>query len=202
MVKKILVAIAILIALFAGYVALQPAGYRIVRSEVIAAPPQVVYGQIADFHAWSRWAPWNRLDPKMAVDYGGPTAQAGSTYHWKGDDKSVGEGKMTLAEVRPPERILIDLEFIKPWASKARNEFVLQPDGGGTKVSWVMSGENDFIGKAYGVFANMDKAVGGMFEEGLRDLRKVAEAESVRIREEAARAGAPPPAPAPPPARP
>jgi hypothetical protein len=53
-----------------------------------------------------------------------------------------------------------------------------------------MSGDNDFVGKAYGVFVDMDKAVGSMFEKGLADLRAAAEAESVRAREEAAK-GAP-----------
>jgi hypothetical protein len=99
---------------------------------------------------------------------------------------------MTIVEAKPPEQVLIQLDFIKPWESKARNEFLLKPDGGGTKVAWVMSGDNDFVGKAYGVFVDMDKAVGSMFEKGLADLRTVAEAESVRIREEAAKAAAPP----------
>jgi uncharacterized protein YndB with AHSA1/START domain len=188
MAKKILLAVSILVALFAAYVALQPARYRIERTQVVAAPPEVVYGQIANFRAWARWAPWSRLDPKMAVDYGGPPAGVGSTYHWKGDDRTVGEGRMTIVEANAPTRVLIQLDFIKPWESKARNEFLLEPDGGGTKVAWAMSGENDFIGKAYGVFVNMDKAVGSMFEKGLADLRAAAEAESVRAREEAARA--------------
>jgi len=190
MVKKILLAVAILIALFAVYVALQPARYRIERTHVVAAPPEVVYDQIASFRAWERWAPWSKLDPKMAVEYGGPPSGVGATYHWKGDDKTVGEGRMKIVEAKAPERILIQLDFIKPWESKARNEFLLKPDGGGTKVAWVMSGDNDFVGKAYGVFVDMDKAVGSMFEKGLADLRAAAEAESVRAREEAAK-GAP-----------
>jgi uncharacterized protein YndB with AHSA1/START domain len=187
MVKKIFYVVTILIALFAVYVAVQPSRYRIERANVIAAPQQVVYDQIANFRAWARWAPWSSLDPKMTVDYGGAPSGVGATYHWKGDDKTVGEGKMTIVDAKPPGQLGIRLEFIKPWAALSRNEFVLTPDGGGTKVAWVMSGENDFVGKAYGVFMNMDKAVGPMFEKGLADLRKLAEEESVRARENAAK---------------
>jgi len=186
MVKKIFYTVTIVIGLFALYVALQPSRYRIERSQAIAVPPQVAYDQIGNFRAWAQWAPWSRLDPKMKVEYGGAASGLGATYYWKGDDKSVGEGRMTIVEAKPPEQIGINLEFIKPWAATSRTEFFLRPDGGGTRVTWVMTGENDFVGKAYAVFMSMDKAIGPMFEKGLGDLRRVAEEESVRARQNAA----------------
>jgi uncharacterized protein YndB with AHSA1/START domain len=198
MLKRIVLALAVLLLALVAFVALQPSAYRIARSAAIAAPPQVVYEQIADFRRWAAWSPWAKLDPAMAVDYGGPPLGVGATYHWKGNDK-VGEGRMTVVDARPGELVAIQLDFIKPWESRTRTEFRLGPEAGGTRVSWAMSGENDFVGKAFATFVSMDKAIGPDFEKGLAALRAVAEEESVR-----AQRAAPPPrgppgtAPAPP----
>ena len=41
-----------------------------------------------------------------------------------------------------------------------------------------MAGENNFMAKAFGLFMNMDKMVGGDFEKGLAQLKSVAETPS------------------------
>jgi hypothetical protein len=38
-----------------------------------------------------------------------------------------------------------------------------------------MAGKNNFMGKAVGLFMNMDKMVGGDFEKGLASLKAVTE---------------------------
>ena len=60
---------------------------------------------------------------------------------------------------------------------KARNvaEFTFQPKGSQTLVTWSMSGNNGFIGKAFGLFVNCDKMVGGDFEKGLASMKSVVE---------------------------
>jgi len=188
MVKKLLLAVLAVVVLFAAYVATRPSAYRIERSAPVAAPPEVVYAQIADFHRWPAWSPWAHLDPQMTVQYGGAPSGAGAVYEWSGSDK-VGQGRMTIVGARAPEEVDIRLEFIKPWSQTSRTQFLLKPEAGGTRVSWVMSGENDFVGKAYGVFVNMDEVVGRDFDKGLASLRAAAEEASVRARTPA---GAPP----------
>jgi hypothetical protein len=196
--KRILLAILVLLLAFAGYVATRPGTFRISRAILVPAAPAEVFPRLSDFRRWEAWSPWAKLDPAMAVDYGGPPLGVGATYHWKGNDK-VGEGRMTVVDARPGELVAIQLDFIKPWESRTRTEFRLGPEAGGTRVSWAMSGENDFVGKAFATFVSMDKAIGPDFEKGLAALRAVAEEESVR-----AQRAAPPPrgppgtAPAPP----
>ncbi|HVG44922.1 MAG TPA: hypothetical protein VM890_09330 [Longimicrobium sp.] len=41
-----------------------------------------------------------------------------------------------------------------------------------------MSGHNPFLGKAISLFVNMDRMVGGQFEQGLADLKRLSEAEA------------------------
>ncbi len=111
----------------------------------------------------------------MKTTYGGPVAAAGSSYAWSGNDK-VGEGRMTIVEAKPGERVRIRLEFIKPFASTSSTEFEFAPKGGGTQTTWTMVGHNEFVGKAFSVFMNMDKMIGNDFEKGLSQLKAVAEA--------------------------
>jgi hypothetical protein len=62
---------------------------------------------------------------------------------------------------------------------KASNlsEFAFKPVGAQTEVTWTMTGQKNFMSKAFCLFVNMDKMVGGDFEKGLAQLKTVAEAE-------------------------
>jgi uncharacterized protein YndB with AHSA1/START domain len=145
-----------------------------VRSTTIAAPPSIVFEQVNDFHKWEAWNPWDKVDPAMKKTYEGSPAGVGAVYAWVGN-KDVGEGKMTIAESRPGQLVRISMEFFKPMAGTSTTEFTFVPQGDGTLVTWSMSGENSFVGKAMCLFMNMDKMIGGQFEKGLADMKVAAE---------------------------
>jgi hypothetical protein len=110
----------------------------------------------------------------MKQNYEGATAGEGAGYSWVGD-KNVGEGRMTIEESRPYERIRIKLEFLKPFAGTNTAEFTFKPEGDQTQVTWSMYGENNFMAKAIGLFMDMDKMIGGNFEQGLADMKAISE---------------------------
>lgn len=173
--KKIFIGLVLIVAVLAVVIALQPAEFRITRSITIAAPPATVFSLINDFHQWNQWSPWEKMDPEMKKTYEGTAAGAGAIYTWSGNDK-VGKGNMTLTESKPNDLILIRLEFIEPMEAVSGTEFTLKPEGDGTHVNWTMTGQNNFIGKAFHLFMDVDKMVGSDFEKGLADLKKSAEA--------------------------
>jgi hypothetical protein len=179
MIKKILLGIVIvvvlLIAIGVVIVALQPAHYQVERSATINAPAPIVFAQVNDFHKWEAWSPWAKLDPNMKQNYEGPPSGTGAMYSWTGNNQ-VGEGKMTITESRPSELVKIKLDFIKPFTATSATDFVFTPQGNQTNVKWTMAGDNNFIGKAFSLVMNMDKAVGGDFERGLAQMKSVAEA--------------------------
>jgi len=177
MLKKLLLAVGVVLVAFALFIATRPASYRVSRSKAIAAPPLSVYPLVADFHQWEKWSPWAKLDPAMKTTHAGPAAAVGSSYAWSGNDK-VGEGKMTIVEAKPGERLRLRLEFLKPFASTSSTEFSFAPKAGGTETSWTMEGHNDFLGKAFSLFVDMDKMIGSDFEKGLSQLKAVAEADA------------------------
>lgn len=167
---SILMILVLLVAGLAVFIATRPDQFRVERSALIQAPPAALQAQIEDFHQWPHWSPWARRDPAMRVDYAGAERGVGATQHWAGN-KEVGKGSATILESVPGERVLIQLEFLEPFRASNLAEFSFQPEGSGTRVNWSMTGHNGFIGKAMGLVFNMDKMVGGDFEQGLQQLR-------------------------------
>jgi uncharacterized protein YndB with AHSA1/START domain len=177
--KKILITLGVLLGIvvvLAGVVAMQPNTFRVVRSATMAAPPDKVFAQVNDFHNWEAWSPWAEKDRDAKSTYGGPTMGEGATFAWDGNDE-VGAGKMTILESKPNELIKIKLEFSRPMQDASTTEFTFTPVAGGTEVKWDMYGDHTFMSKAFCMFMNMDKMVGGDFEKGLANIKKIAEAE-------------------------
>ena len=170
----ILIVIAAVIVLFVLVVVTRPSDFRVTRSTAISAPPAVVFAQVNDFHNWDGWSPWARMDPEMKATYAGPAAGTGAIYSWVGNNK-VGEGRMTILESHPSDLVRIKLEFIKPFAATNTAEFTFQPQGNQTTVTWTMTGKKNFMIKAMGLVMNMDKTIGGQFDQGLAQMKSVAE---------------------------
>lgn len=177
MLGKILIALVVIVVGLVAVIALQPAGYRVSRSTAVAAPAAVLFAQVNDFHKWTAWSPWEQIDPAMKRTYEGPPAGAGARYAWAGN-REVGEGRMTIVESHPSDRIQVRLEFVKPFAGTSVAEFTFRPDGGRTLVTWSMTGDKNFIAKAIHLVMSMDRMIGDQFDKGLAAMKTVAEAAS------------------------
>ena len=172
--KWSLAAIAAVVVLFLIAVAMQPADFKVERSAIVRAPAPVAFAQVNDFQNWRSWSPWEKVDPALKRQYEGPKAGTGAVYAWQGN-KEVGEGRMTIVESKPGEFVRIKLEFFKPFAATNTAEFSFKPEGDSTAVTWTMTGQNNFLAKAMCMFVNMDRMVGGMFEQGLAQMKTVVE---------------------------
>lgn len=91
----------------------RPDDFRVERRLTIVAERERLFALINDFHRWTDWSPWAKLDPNMKVEYSGPTSGTGAGYRWTGNNK-VGEGSMTIREAIPASKVDIQLEFLKP----------------------------------------------------------------------------------------
>jgi hypothetical protein len=174
MLKKILLALALVVAVFAAVVALQPSEFRVSRSATIAAAPPDVFAHVNDLGKWQAWSPWAKVDPAAKATFEGPPAGEGAVFKWSGNSE-VGEGSMTVIESRPSERVRFRLDFVKPMPGTSYSEFAFAPQGNQTAVTWTMSGHNNFLAKAICMFMNIDRMMGGQFEKGLANLKAVAE---------------------------
>ncbi|HSE07534.1 MAG TPA: SRPBCC family protein [Nocardioidaceae bacterium] len=151
--------------------------YTVERTATIDAPPERVYAQIADFHNWTNWSPWEDVDPDLQRDYSGAELGTGAVYSWSGNRKA-GQGRMVIDDASAPSRVHIDLSFEKPWKSRNDTLFTIVPTTSGCQVTWSMTGEKTLMTKVLGLFTSMDKMVGPDFEKGLARLKATTESES------------------------
>jgi uncharacterized protein YndB with AHSA1/START domain len=148
--------------------------YAVQRSTSVQAPPGRLFEQVVDFHRWPAWSPWEDLDPGMRRTYGGPERGVGSTYAWSGN-RTAGQGRMEITAADDPTRVVVALDFLKPFESSSVTTFTFAPDGDETRVTWTMAGPRTLALKVMGIFTSMDKLVGKDFEKGLARLKGVAE---------------------------
>jgi uncharacterized protein YndB with AHSA1/START domain len=172
---------AILVVVVAGiliYAATRPDNFRVQRSVSIKAPPEKIFALINDFHAWSAWSPYEKKDPGMKRTFDGAPAGKGAIYAWDGD-KNVGTGRMEITDATSPSKIVIKLDFFKPFEGHNTAEFTMEPakgsGGDNTVVTWAMYGPSAFMMKVMGIFMNMDNMIGNDFAVGLANLKAIAE---------------------------
>lgn len=172
-VKTVLALLALLIAGVLIAAATRPDSFSVQRNATIAAPPERLFGLIADMKAFNSWNPWLRKEPTSKLTYSGPASGVGAAYAWDGEQ--LGAGRMEVIEAQPPGRVAMKLDFIRPFASTNRVEFTLQPQGAQTQVTWAMSGPMPFLSKLFSLVAGMDGMIGPDFEAGLANLKALAE---------------------------
>jgi hypothetical protein len=189
MFKRLVLLLALVLGGLAAFIATRPSDFVISRSRTLAAPPEVVFAYVSDFHRWTEWSPWEKRDPGLLRDYSGAPAGAGAVYHWVGNE-DVGEGRMTITGAEAPSSVTIRLEFMRPFQAVNTAQFDILAGGLGTDVTWSMLGRHGFVSKAMSLVFDVDKRVGRDFEQGLADLDTVTAAAT------------PPPAPEPAPEAP
>jgi hypothetical protein len=146
----IAVILAIAIAVILILAANKPVTFRVQRAASIKAPAERIFPLINDFHQWGGWSPWE-------------------------GDKNVGTGRMEILEAAAPSKIVIKLDFIKPFEAHNTAEFTMLPQGDATNLTWQMHGPTPFMHRVMQLFMDFDKLVGKDFEAGLANLKKLTE---------------------------
>jgi uncharacterized protein YndB with AHSA1/START domain len=175
---EVIVTIAVILAIAIAVVlilaATKPDTLRVQRSVRIKAPPEGIFPLISDFHQWRNWSPYEQKDPAMKRTYGGAERGKGAVYAWEGD-KNVGSGRMEILEASAPQKIVIKLDFFKPFEGHNTAEFTMLPQGDGTHVTWLMHGPANLMSRLIQVFMNLDNMIGKDFETGLANLKMLTE---------------------------
>ena len=174
----IAVVLAIAIAIVLILAATKPDSFSVERAIDIAAPADRIFPLINDFHQWVAWSPWENKDPAMQRSYQGAASGKGAVYGWDGNN-NVGSGRMEILDSSQPSKIVIKLDFFKPFEGHNTAEFTMLPQGDATNatthVTWEMYGPAPFMSKLMQVFLNMDNMIGKDFEIGLANLKRLTE---------------------------
>ena len=163
------------IALLAGF--FLPSRVRVERQTLIEAPPEAVFAQVSDFHAWNAWSPWANIDPDATVTIEG--TGVGQTMTWASDNPKVGNGRQEIVTLDSPRQLVTHLDFGDMGTSDA--SFILEPADGKTSVTWRFDSDmregvpllKQPMQTFFGFF--IDSMLGETYEEGLANLKAVVE---------------------------
>ena len=162
------------IAVILVYAWTRPDSFRVERSASLNAPAEKIFPYIDGLKRWTEWSPYEGRDPAMKRAYSGAESGKGAVYEWDGNDQ-VGKGRMEIVDSTPPHRVVIKLDFLKPFEGHNMAELTVEPKGGQTIVTWAMYGPSTFMTKLIGTFMDMDDMIGRDFAAGLAKLKTVVE---------------------------
>ena len=145
--------------------------FSIESSVVINKNSQEVHRVLGDFKEWLPWSPWLYMEPEAHLDYRGQAGQIGHGYVWTGD--LTGAGGMTMTRC-DPERLEMDLQFIKPFKSQAKVGFTVREQGADQiSVTWDMASSLPFF--MFFMVSTMKAMITSDYERGLRLLKDYVE---------------------------
>lgn len=178
MIGKILGGLAAFIIIVVALGFILPDKAQIEREIVINAPQEEVFELVSDFGAWETWSPWANIDPNAEYSLSGEGV--GQKMTWKSDHPEVGSGSQEITAMEAPNRLVTHLDFGA--MGQADATFSLSPaEGGATKVVWAFESNMrkgvpmhmQPMSTYMGFF--MDGFLGPAYEEGLANLKQVAE---------------------------
>ena len=141
--------------------------FAVTRSILINAPIEKVFNTLNDFSTWKEWSPWLISDPEAKVNI----ADDKKSYDWEGPRS--GSGDMKIVKEDENKSISIDLQFLKPWKSKAQIYFNLETKGDQTEATWMMDSSLPFF--MFWMKKMMQTFIGMDYERGLRLLKDYVE---------------------------
>ena len=163
-------AIVVLLLVASG----KPDTFEVARSIAVNAPPEKIYPWFESPRQMNVWNPFVKADPAIRLDYSGPESGVGATNRWEGNAKA-GAGSAEVVESTPFSNIVVALRMSRPMKADNRVEYVFEPRGGATLVTWRMNGSQPLIGKFVSIFMDCEKMVGGPFEKGLAEMKSIVE---------------------------
>lgn len=166
--------VVVTIAAILIYASTKPNSFRVERSTAMNVPPEKIFPYIENLKRWTEWSPYEGRDPDMKRTYSGAESGKGAVYEWDGNN-NVGKGRMEVLNSTPAQKVVIKLDFLKPFEGHNTAELTVEPKGGQTIVTWAMYGPSTFMTKLIGTFMDMDDMIGRDFAAGLAKLKTVVE---------------------------
>jgi hypothetical protein len=163
-----------LVVVVLALAATRPDSFRVQRSASIKAAPEKIFPHINDLKSFNAWNPFNKKDPNVRGSYSGAAAGKGAAYAFEGNSE-VGRGNIEITDSRPASEVRMNLNMVAPMEAHNFVEFNLTPQGEATKVTWAIHGPMPFASKLFSLFCDMDAMIGKEFENGLADLKTIAE---------------------------
>jgi hypothetical protein len=174
--KKVLLVIAIIIAIPLVVALFVKKDFAVEREVTINRPKADVFGYIRLLKNQDNFSIWASKDPHIRKSYRGTDGTVGFVSAWDSDSTHVGKGEQEITGIREGERVDYELRFKKPFESKSQAHISTEAvSENQTKVKWGFAGSMPYPMNLMNLFMNMDKSVGNEFQTGLNNLKGILE---------------------------
>lgn len=181
-VKRVLIVIAILIAIPLIIALFTKKDYAVERAIVINKPKQEVFDYVKFLRNQDNFSVWTKLDPDMKKEFRGTDGTVGFVYAWDSNKGSqgAGAGEQKIVKITEGESVDMNLHFIRPFEGLADARFTTaEVAAGQTKVTWGFKSSMKYPMNFMLLFMDMDKLLGKDLETGLNDLKSVLEKQAL-----------------------
>lgn len=146
-----------------------PSKYYVEKTMTMHTNVSNVFKNVANLENYKNWNPWQKLDPEANNTITGEPFSVGHQYEWNG--KKVGVGKLTIKSIQENKAVHFNLQFIKPWSSKANDDWKFEAiNDNECKVTWSNSG-NLPAGMARLMGPMIKSQLNKQFIQGLSNLK-------------------------------
>jgi uncharacterized protein YndB with AHSA1/START domain len=169
----LITALALVVVLGLYILIRTPQVIKITRSTKILATPQSLFPFINNPKLIQEWNSFTKGDSTLKLSYEGPAEGSGAKWSWNGNKAGIGQA--TIVKSDPQSKVALRLDFEKPFKVTNYGEYSLVALDGQTEVTWTIN-ETALIPRVLSNFINLDRIIGGVFENGLATLKTLAEA--------------------------
>jgi len=172
-VKKILIAIGILIAIPLVLAIFTKKDYSITEEITINKPKIEVFEYIKHLKNQNEYSKWAMIDPDMEKTFKGTDGTVGFVSAWKSDNEDVGVGEQEIIAIEDGKRIDFELRFFVPFESNdlayMTTESITDVK---TKVKWGFNGKMDYPMNLMLLFMDFEGMIGDDLSTGLNNLKQ------------------------------
>lgn len=133
--KKVLFILLLLVVALAVVPLFLPKTMHVEEEYEFNAPVERVFSHFNDLRRFTAFDAWSKKDPDIKLNFSSPATGDGASYMWSSKSRDLGEGSMSIADVKDNEFINYMLNFGEMKGNTT--EVIFQKmDEGRTKVIW------------------------------------------------------------------
>jgi hypothetical protein len=171
--KKILIVVAVIIALPLIIALFVKKEFAVEREITINRPKQEVFDYVKYLKNQDEFSKWASMDPEMKKEYKGTDGTVGFVSAWESSKDDVGKGEQEIVKIQEGERIDYELRFLEPFPSKSPAYMITESvSGNQTKVKWGLSGKMVYPLNIMRLFMDMEEMLGEDLSIGLNNLKQ------------------------------
>jgi hypothetical protein len=173
-VKKILIVLAIIIAIPLIMALFIKHDYVVEREVTINKPVNTVFGYVKLLKNQDNFNKWMTVDTNFKKDYQGTDGTVGFRYGWNSKNDELGEGVQEIKRVVDDQQMDYTIHFVRPFEDDADVSIATQSvSENQTRVKWSFKGVNNYPKNFMNLF--IDKMLGKDMATSLGALKVILE---------------------------